>query len=110
MNRAAKVQYALQFNGANKVRHTLRLNGELWSCRANQWEHPIVEAGCIREFTLMPYPEMGEMLGISHSTAQYRVKRFNSLPWRDRYAWLSLVAETIKIGERGVRNITEANL
>ena len=52
-------------NGADKVRHTLRLNGELWSRCIDRKNHSIIEAGCIREFTRMSYPEMGELLGTS---------------------------------------------
>ena len=95
-------------NGADKVRHTLRLNGDLWTRDIDRRNHSIIEAGCIREFTRMSYPEMGAMLGTSHTTALDRVKRFNALPWRERYAWLSLVAETVGIGDHGVRNLTEA--
>lgn len=95
-------------NGADKVRHTLRLDGGLWTRDIDRRNHSIIEAGCIREFTRMSYPEMGEMFGHSHSTMLDRVKRFNALPWRERYAWLSLVAETVGIGDRGVRNLTEA--
>jgi hypothetical protein len=95
-------------NGADKVRHTLRLNGGLWTRDIDRRNHSIIEAGCIREFTRMSYPEMGEMFGHSHTTMLDRVKKFNALPWRERYAWLSLVAETVGIGDCGVRKLTEA--
>ena len=94
-------------NGADRVRHTLRLNGGLWTRDIDRRNHSIIEAGCIREFTRMSYPEMGEMFGHSHTTMLDRVKKFNALPWRERYAWLSLVAETVGIGDRGVRKLTE---
>jgi hypothetical protein len=94
-------------NGADKVRHTLRLDGGLWTRDIDRRNHSIIEAGCIREFTRLSYPEMGEMFGHSHTTMLDRVKKFNALPWRERYAWLSLVAETVGIGDHGVRNLTE---
>lgn len=97
-------------NGADKVRHALRLNGSLWTRDIDRRNHSIIEAGCIREFTRMSYPEMGEMFGHSHSTMLDRVKKFNALPWRERYAWLSLVAETVGVGDRGTRNLIEAKL
>ena len=95
-------------NGADKVRHTLRLDGGLWTRDIDRRNHSIIEAGCIRELTRMSYPEMGEMFGHSHTTMLDRVKKFNALPWRERYAWLSLVAETVGIGDYGIRTITEA--
>ena len=95
-------------NGADKVRHALRLNGDLWTRDIDRRNHSIIEAGCIREFTRMSYPEMGEMFGTSHTTMLDRVKRFNAMPWRERYAWLCIVSETVGIGDRGTRNLTEA--
>lgn len=37
------------------------------------------------------YPEMGEQIGISHSTAMSHLEKWREMPWQDRYGWLRLV-------------------
>lgn len=48
----------------------------------------VIAAGCLREMIRMSYPEIGEVLGCSHSTALDRVKKYYDIPWRLRYEWL----------------------
>ncbi len=35
--------------------------------------------------------EIGDYIGIYHSTAQDHERRWNSMPWKDRYNWLRFV-------------------
>lgn len=37
------------------------------------------------------YPEIGMVVGCSHSTAMSHLDRWREIPWQDRYGWLRLV-------------------
>lgn len=53
----------------------------------------MVMVGCCREIPAISpsYPEIGAAIGCSHSYAMECLKRWEQMPWRDRYAWLVLV-------------------
>lgn len=36
-------------------------------------------------------PELGNTVGIAHTTAMMHLERWRAMPWQDRYAWLRLV-------------------
>jgi hypothetical protein len=52
-----------------------------------------VMVGCCREIPVIApsFPEIGMAIGCSHSYAMECLRRWEQMPWRDRYAWLVLV-------------------
>lgn len=61
--------------------------------KAMQLQKLCVMVGCCMEIPVIrpSYPEIGEVIGISHTTAMRHLELWHLMPWRDRYAWLVLV-------------------
>lgn len=53
----------------------------------------VIMVGCCWEMPPVrpSFPEIGNIVGIAHSTAMNHLKEWHSWPWQDRYGWLRLV-------------------
>ena len=49
--------------------------------------------GCCYEMAYLKpsYPELAEVVGVTHTTCMTHLERWREMPWQDRYGWLRLV-------------------